>query len=86
MLPFSMLDVQVGAVGDEYASSSRVRSSPSTSIRAPFLGQLMPARRLRVSPRAVKRPMSRYAYKSLRVDRRTYKASISIDILSTNRC
>jgi hypothetical protein len=28
--------------------------------------------------------MSRYAYKSLRVDRRTYKATISIDILSTN--
>ena len=44
----------------------------------------MPARRLRVSPRAVKRPLSRYAYKSLRVDRRTYKATISIDILTTH--
>jgi hypothetical protein len=42
----------------------------------------MPPRRLRVSPRAVKRPLSRYAYKSLRVDRRTYKATISIDILT----
>jgi hypothetical protein len=42
----------------------------------------MPARRLRVSPRAVKRPLSRYAYKSLRIDRRTYKATISIDILT----
>jgi len=42
----------------------------------------MPTRRLRVSPRAVKRPLSRYAYKSLRVDRRTYKATISIDILT----
>jgi hypothetical protein len=48
------------------------------------LDQLMPARRLRLSPRAVKRPLSRYAYKSLRVDRRTYKATISIDILLTN--
>jgi hypothetical protein len=46
------------------------------------LGNLLPARRLRVSPRAVKRPLSRYAYKSLRVDRRTYKATISIDILT----
>jgi hypothetical protein len=46
------------------------------------LDNLMPARRLRVSPRAVKRPLSRYAYKSLRVDRRTYKATISIDILT----
>jgi hypothetical protein len=27
--------------------------------------------------------MSRYAYKSLRVDRHTYKATISIDSLST---
>jgi hypothetical protein len=47
------------------------------------LDHLMPARRLRLSPRAVKRPLSRYAYKSLRVDRRTYKATISIDILLT---
>jgi len=40
------------------------------------LDNLLPARRLRL----VKRPLSRYAYKSLRVDRRTYKATISIDI------
>jgi len=46
------------------------------------LDNLMHSRRLRVSPRAVKRPLSRYAYKSLRVDRRTYKATISIDILT----
>jgi Insertion element 4 transposase N-terminal/Transposase DDE domain len=46
------------------------------------LDNLLPARRLRVSPRAVKRPLSRYAYKSLRIDRRTYKATISIDILT----
>jgi hypothetical protein len=46
------------------------------------LDQLMPARRLRVSPRAVKRPLSRYAYKSLRVDRRTYQATIEINILT----
>ena len=47
-----------------------------------ILDNLLPARRLRVSPRAVKRPLSRYAYKSLRVDRRTYQATISIDILT----
>ncbi|MFC4471976.1 IS4 family transposase, partial [Streptomyces xiangluensis] len=44
------------------------------AIGRAVLDNLMPARRLRVSPRAVKRPLSRYAYKSLRVDRRTYKA------------
>ncbi|MEU7369222.1 transposase, partial [Streptomyces hygroscopicus] len=53
------------------------------AIGRAVLEHLMPARRLRLSPRAVKRPMSRYAYKSLRVDRRTYKATISIDILLT---
>jgi len=46
------------------------------------LDHLMPPRRLRLSPRAVKRPLSRYAYKSLRVDRRTYKATISINVLT----
>lgn len=51
------------------------------AIGRAVLDQLMPPRRLRLSPRAVKRPLSRYAYKSLRVDRRTYKATISIDIL-----
>jgi hypothetical protein len=47
-----------------------------------ILDNMLPARRLRLSPRAVKRPLSRYAYKSLRVDRRTYQATISIDILT----
>ncbi|NEA89899.1 hypothetical protein G3I38_06040 [Streptomyces sp. SID7958] len=49
------------------------------------LGTLMPARRTRLGPRAVKRPLSRYAYKSLRVDRHTYKATISIGILTSDR-
>jgi hypothetical protein len=53
------------------------------TIGRAVLDHLMPARRLRLSPRAVKRPLSHYAYKSLRVDRRTYKATISIDIVST---
>jgi len=47
-----------------------------------ILDNLLPARRLRLSPRAVKRPLSRYAYKSLQVNRRTYQATISIDILT----
>lgn len=52
------------------------------TIGQAVLDQLMPARRLRIGPRAVKRPLSRYAYKSLKVDRRTYKATFSIDILT----
>jgi hypothetical protein len=52
------------------------------TIGRAVLNHPMPPRRIRVSPRAVKRPLSRYAYKSLRIDRRTYKATISIDILT----
>jgi hypothetical protein len=47
-----------------------------------ILDNLLPSRRLRLSPRAVKRPLSRYAYKSLKIDRRSYKATLSIDILT----
>jgi Transposase DDE domain len=52
------------------------------AIGRAVLDHLTPSRRLRLSPRAVKRPLSRYAYKSLRIDRRTYKTTISIDILT----
>jgi hypothetical protein len=52
------------------------------TIGRQLLDHLMPDRRLRVSPRAVKRPLSRYAYKSLRIDRRTYRATLSITILA----
>jgi hypothetical protein len=45
------------------------------------LSSLMPSRRLRVSPRVVKRAMSRYNAKG-KVDRTTYKATIDIAILT----
>ena len=45
------------------------------------LASLMPARRLRISPRAVKRAMSRYNAKG-NIDRTTYKATIDIAILN----
>ena len=52
------------------------------TIGRKVLDNLMPDRRLRLSPRAVKRPMSRYAYKSLKIDRRSYKATLAINILT----
>jgi len=52
------------------------------SIGRQLLGNLMPARRLRVNSRAVKRPLSRYAYKSLGVDRKSYLATLNIDIIA----
>ncbi len=42
----------------------------------------MPARRVRTRPRFVKRATSKYNAKGT-VDRTSYKASISIDILTT---
>ncbi len=41
----------------------------------------MPGRRLRVSPRVVKRAMSRYNAKG-KVDRTTYKATIAMAVLA----
>jgi hypothetical protein len=55
------------------------------AIGRQVLGNLMPDRRLRISPRAVKRPLSRYAYKSLRINRKTYQATFNIDILAGQR-
>jgi hypothetical protein len=48
------------------------------------LANLMPDRRLRVNPRKVKRAISKYNAKGL-VDRRTYTATLNINILDTRR-
>ena len=45
------------------------------------LASLMPARRVRLSPRVVKRAMSRYNAKG-KIDRTTYKATTDITILA----
>jgi Insertion element 4 transposase N-terminal/Transposase DDE domain len=46
------------------------------------LASLLPARRLRISPRIVKRAISKYQARGPRVDRTSYKATLSIDILA----
>jgi hypothetical protein len=45
------------------------------------LASLMPSRRLRISPRVVKRALSRYNARG-KIDRSTYKATIDIAILT----
>ena len=45
------------------------------------LASLMPARRLRASPRIVKRANSKYQARGPAIDRASYKATLSIDIL-----
>lgn len=46
------------------------------------LANLLPARRLRVCPRIVKRAISKYQARSPIIDRTSYKATVSIDILT----
>ena len=46
------------------------------------LGNLLPDRRLRVSPRIVKRALSRYPARGPNINRRSYKATLSINILA----
>lgn len=46
------------------------------------LASLLPARRLRISPRIVKRAISKYQARGPRIDRTSYKATLSIDILA----
>jgi hypothetical protein len=45
------------------------------------LGNLMPDRRVRTNPRTVKRAMSKYNAKTRTINRTTYKATITIDVL-----
>ena len=47
-----------------------------------ILARLLPARRLRVSPRIVKRAISKYQARGPDIDRASYKATMSIDILT----
>ena len=45
------------------------------------LANLMPARRLRVCPRIVKRAISKYQARGPNIDRVSYKATVTVDIL-----
>ncbi len=46
------------------------------------LAALLPARRLRISPRIVKRAISKYQARGPDIDRTSYKATTGIDILA----
>ena len=53
------------------------------AIGRQVLDNLLPARRLRVSPRIVKRAISKYQARGPNITRRSYKATLSINILAT---
>jgi hypothetical protein len=52
------------------------------SIGRRVLDNLLPDRRLRVSPRVVKRAISKYQARGPNINRRSYKATLSINILA----
>jgi hypothetical protein len=70
----------VPGAGPDRASFSVALNAARDQV---ILAALMPARRLRTSPRVVKRAMSRYNAKG-RVDRTACKATIDIAVLTTD--
>ena len=55
------------------------------AIGRQVLNDLMPARRLRVNARTVKRAISKYNARGPNIDRRSYQATITINILAGPR-
>ena len=49
-----------------------------------MLDNLLPDRRLRVSPRIVKRAISKYQARGPNINRRSYKATLNINILTAS--
>jgi len=76
--------VALDAARDQVIQAAGVIAGTSTDLAGRIgrlvLASLMPDRRLRISPRVVKRAMSRYNAKG-KVDRTTYKATIDIAVL-----
>lgn len=75
----------LNAARDQVILAAGVTAGPVTDLAGTIgrtvLARPMPARRLRISPRVVKRAMSRYNARG-KVDRTTCKATIDIAILN----
>ena len=79
------LTIALNAARDQVIQAAGVIAGAVTDLAGKIgrsvLASLMPSRRLRISPRVVKRAMSRYNAKG-KIDRTTYKATIDIAILN----
>jgi hypothetical protein len=77
--------VALNAARDQVILAAGVIAGASTDLAGTIgrhvLARLMPARRLRISPRVVKRAMSRYNARG-KIDRTTRKATIDVAILA----
>jgi hypothetical protein len=73
------------AARDQVTSAAGVIAGDASDLAGTIgrlaLAALLPARRLRVSPRIVKRAVSRYQVRGRGPDRTSYKATLTIDIL-----
>jgi hypothetical protein len=73
------------AARDQLTQAAGVIAGTTTDLAGTIgrhvLASLLPIRRLRVSPRIVKRAISKYQARGPNINRTSYKATISIDIL-----
>jgi len=76
-----MTTVAAQSSGHHTTESSLAQPSQIRGVDEQHLGQV-DARRLRVSPRVVKRAISKYQARGPGIDRTSYKATLSIDILA----
>jgi hypothetical protein len=78
--------IALGAARDQLVKAANVIAGTVIdlvgTIGRHVLDNLMPARRLRVSPRIVKRAISKYNARGPTIDRRSYKATLNIDIFT----
>jgi hypothetical protein len=77
--------IALNAARDQVILAAGVIAGPATdlagSIGRLILARLMPTRRVRTSPRVVKRAISKYNARG-KIDRTTYKATIAVTILA----
>ncbi|HUN34169.1 MAG TPA: IS4 family transposase [Trebonia sp.] len=80
--------IALNTARDQVILATGVTPGPATDLAGVIgravLARLMPQRRLRTSPRVVKRAISKYNARG-KVDRTTYKAAITIEILTTGQ-
>jgi hypothetical protein len=78
--------IALGAARDQLTQAAAVIADTVIdligSIGRRVLDNLMPERRLRVCPRIVKRAISKYQARGKDIDRRSYKATLNIDIIA----
>ena len=78
--------IALNAARDLLTQAANVIAGATIDLRGAIghrvLNNLLPDRRLRVSPRIVKRALSKYPAKGPNINRRSYKATLDVNILA----